>query len=557
MPVIRKPCLKHIKRPKPEMKNRIKKEIKMSVGIKLIIPMVAIIFTIIVLTSVVYNHHQQRIARENIVRTVDSEAYSLFDSLNAMMLTGTINKRDIILKKIRKTPNVREVRVLHGEGHLIQSDNPEHQVQDQWDKKALAGETVSQWIEHEGEPALLYIKPFKATTDYNGVNCLMCHQVSEGTVIGAIRIIYSMSQENKKISKAFWSSVTLSLVVFVVGIALIYLLVRHVIIRPLSEFRRTLYIVDEDNDLSQRIEIESEDELGHTAKVFNVLLSDFQQIIQDVLSASRQMEQSSHALTQITHETMNKVDLQNRQIEQVQQVIDNISRASGQVYEASVKANDATEHAYQDAEKGSEMTTSVSQHLNSLNQTVVDAADGLTLLVEDSNKITGMLQIIKEIAEQTNLLALNAAIEAARAGEQGRGFAVVADEVRTLAQRTQEATLQIDDIIATMTEHSSIAVDKMEQSREETNITNDLAMTSAQSLEEIKQATKTIQQMNAHIVQSVEEQENITHTIHDKMQQLHEYAGDLHNKANETSESGMALQQLSESLARLVSKFKI
>jgi len=532
-------------------------DFKLSLGIKLILPISVIFFVAMAVSSWFFSDHQKQQSEQNILSKMDSLSTSFFDSLNTMMLTGTITNRQIIRKKILLLPNIKEVRVLHGKGHLIKSDDPEHKVVDALDKRALLGEQVNEWLNVDGEPVLVSIKPFKASKNYNGVNCIMCHQVEEGVVIGAIRLTYSMKEEQARISSAFWISTAISFAIFIVGLVLIYLLIRRMVIHPLREFRKTVHIIEDQCDLKQRIEVDSNDELGRTAMVFNSLLSDFQGIINDVVEASQQLGSSSSKLTEITHGTLHDVDAQNTQIGIIGEVLQNLSAASESVYDSAKNADKSAELAYQNSQQGSKITEQVATQLESVLTSVADAAAALKLLVEDSNSISSMLQVIKEIAEQTNLLALNAAIEAARAGEQGRGFAVVADEVRTLAQRTQDSTLDIQAIIEKLEKNSVIAVDKMNKSNEVVKATNEIGLGAEEALEKIHHATKTIREMNIAIVKSTEEKSIIVDAIYNNMEQLTEHASSTQENAHKTDESGQKLNQVAEKLDGIVNKFKI
>jgi len=194
------------------------KKIKISLGTKLILPISAIFFISIAISTLYFMNNQNHVSKINVLDKTQSIATNLFDSLNTMMLTGTITNRKILINKILQIPNVEEVRVLHGKGRLVVSDDPEHKIVDEYDRKAIKGEEVNEWIETDGQPHLLVIKPFKASKNYNGVNCVSCHQVPEGTVIGAIRIMYSMKEEKAQIHNTIWTSTIASLVIFIIGI---------------------------------------------------------------------------------------------------------------------------------------------------------------------------------------------------------------------------------------------------------------------------------------------------------------------------------------------------
>ncbi len=536
------------------MNNKTK---NLSLGVKLLLPIFVIFLVAISVSSWFFIDHQSSESKQKIIEKTDALATNFFDSLNTMMLTGTITNRDLIRKKILQLPSIKDVRVIHGKGHLIKSDAAEHKVVDDFDRRALQGEMISEWIDVDGEPQFLLIKPFKASKDYNGVNCIMCHQVPEGTVVGAIRINYSMLEEHSRLSQSLWTGIGISSIILLVGLALIYLLIRQLIIQPLSEFRKTIYIVEEHKDLTQRINVVSGDELGKTADVFNTLLQEFQNIIKAVLDSSQQLDNSSSQLTEITASTLFDVDAQNIQIGITGEVLQNLSAASESVFGSAKSADSSAELAYQDSQHGREITRQVAEQLDSVLVSVADAASALELLVQDSNSISSMLQVIKEIAEQTNLLALNAAIEAARAGEQGRGFAVVADEVRTLAQRTQEATLEINTIIEKLEKNSAIAVDKMANSNEVVKKTNEVGKGAEEALDKINIATKTIREMNIKIVKSTEEKSYIVDAIYKNMEQLTEHASSTQANAHKTDESSRNINQVASNLDAIVNKFKV
>ncbi|MBT4838228.1 MAG: methyl-accepting chemotaxis protein [Methylococcales bacterium] len=531
--------------------------IKFSLGLKVIFPVSIIFLLSLIVSSWFFINHQQQQSNQSIASKVESMATSLFDSLNTMMLTGTMMNREIIRNKFLQLPNIKEVRVLHGKGHLAVSDNQEHKVLDEWDKKALSGETIKQWLTMNNKPVYLMIKPFLASKDYYGVNCIQCHQVSEHEVIGAIRIMYSMEEDNSANAKVFWSSILISFIIFFIGLILIFILIRHIIINPLSEFRKTIYIIEENKDLNHRIKIASNDELGRTASVFNSLLEEFQVILKKVLGASHELASSSTQLNRITNETLEEVETQNTQINMISEVLDEMSNASEEVHDSAQQADQSTELAHQDSQHGSKVTKQVAIQLSGLNTTVTEASDALTLLFEDSKNISTMLQIIKDIAEQTNLLALNAAIEAARAGEQGRGFAVVADEVRTLAQRTQEATFEIQNIIGELHKHSAIAVDQMSKSNNFASSTTEIASGAEQALDKINQATEMIRQMNSKIVNSVEKQTEIVNEIGLNMTKITNISISSSKKAHETEESSQNILLISEKLENMVSQYKV
>jgi len=250
-------------------------KVNFSVALKVILPLGFIFLISMSISNWFYTSHQTTQSKENILKQMNGVATNYFDSLNTMMLTGTIANRNILKDKILQNKNITELRVLHGKGHLPgSSKGEEHKIKDALDQRVMQGENVIEWGTQEGKPVLYYLKPLPAKKNYNGVNCLICHQVPEDTMVGAIRITYSMEEEEQAISKAFWTGITLNTAIFLVGVALAFFIFRKVVTSPLEEFRRTVHIIEDKKDMKQRIAVDTSDEFGRTADVLNSLLEE-------------------------------------------------------------------------------------------------------------------------------------------------------------------------------------------------------------------------------------------------------------------------------------------
>lgn len=220
------------------------------------------------------------------------------------------------------------------------------------------------------------------------------------------------------------------------------------------------------------------------------------------------------------------------------------------------EADEAVLETQSDTEYGNKVTQLLASQLLELVNSINDASQISLALADDTQNISKVLHTIKEIAEQTNLLALNAAIEAARAGEHGRGFAVVADEVRLLSKKTQDSTFEIQTIIEKLQNNSAIAGDKMTLSAEMASSTTGGAREAEEALQKINEAVGTISLKNKEIVTVAEEQSIITNNISENLQQIHDYSNYSQKKVEETYNSGKQLAELSRKLEQLVNKFK-
>ncbi|QYO71941.1 cache domain-containing protein [Vibrio cholerae] len=351
------------------------------------------------------------------------------------------------------------------------------------------------------------------------------------------------------------SSITLVIVVLV---GIMAILINRSIMHPLELFDRSIKsFASGDADLTARMERFNVPEFSKLSQNFNRFVESLQNIIKRVNQVGQQVVEETNAMsqraTQVDH-------LASNQREETEQVATAMTEMTTTAQEISNNANNAAQSA-KDAEDNAtdvhNIVNAAARSVQALAEEVADASSVIAKLEGDVNNITSSLAVIQDIAEQTNLLALNAAIEAARAGEQGRGFAVVADEVRKLASRTQESTQQIHTMIQQLKAGSDAAVKAMESSQQRSISTVREANAAAEALQKIQASIGTIMDMNALIATATEEQSIVGQEISQRIVVISDQSSESADLANQNRQGSQTLNGRAHELYELVARFKV
>ena len=330
------------------------------------------------------------------------------------------------------------------------------------------------------------------------------------------------------------------------------------IARPLRQMVGMLDdIAKGDGDLTVRLQVDRADELGQIATGFNTFLNKLQNMIRDVVTSVQKVSDSSEYTADIAIRTNQGVQRQMAEIDQVATAVQEMSATAQDVARNATQAAEAANHADHSANDGKRIVEGTSKAISALANEIGRAVGVVQTLAKDSENINAILVAIRGIAEQTNLLALNAAIEAARAGEQGRGFAAGADEVRNLAQKTQQATEEIQSMIQQLQNGTREVVNVMEQSQARTDDSVQQAQAAAQALESITQAVSVINDMNTQIASAAEEQSAVAEDINRNVTNIGQVAGEVAGGADEASGASAELTKLAEQQRRLINQFRV
>ncbi|MET0100855.1 MAG: methyl-accepting chemotaxis protein [Sedimenticola sp.] len=342
-----------------------------------------------------------------------------------------------------------------------------------------------------------------------------------------------------------------------IGIVLAWLSARSVT-RPINQIALAMNdIAEGEGNLTHRLDDSATDETGQLARSFNIFVEKIHQLAKHTANTTDEVIGAVNHTTETTRLISSKVLDQNRETEQVATAIAEMSSTINEIAQNAVSAEDAAKHAEQGAETGKAVVSASADAIDALNSEIRSATEVIGKVESDSEAIGSVLDVIKGIADQTNLLALNAAIEAARAGEQGRGFAVVADEVRNLAIQTQNSASEIETMISHLQQnvHQAVSVMKAGNTAAERNV--EQAERARQSLLEITNAIDTISAMNTRIATASEEQSAVTTDVSNSVTAIRGMSEEAARNAKTSLEVTEKLGALATELQGVVHQFKL
>ena len=289
----------------------------------------------------------------------------------------------------------------------------------------------------------------------------------------------------------------------------------------------------------------------------NSLAEKMQAMIKDIQDSGHKLSYSAESSAAISYQTRQGVDKQQGEIALISTAVSEMTSTAQAVSVSAQQANNATLNVKQEANQSQEVIRMTAASINELAAEVQEASAVIQKLVEDSQNIYSILDVIRGITEQTNLLALNAAIEAARAGEAGRGFAVVADEVRNLAQRTQASTNEVQQMIESLQQGTQKAVQVMDRGQEKANASVQQAAQAGQSLEAILESVNELSDLNAQVASAAEQQSGVAEDINVNLISINKVAEETVAGAEQSTSSSRELTQLSQRLNGIVKQFVI
>lgn len=500
------------------------------------------------------------------VTTVNSNLTKI--SSEMLLLVDDINNTNMNVKVLEKKFNELSATLneLTEEVTIIGEDIPDGLAKDTLEDVTDSVGDIEEIMQREALVSLVnVVAKMKSFTEHVNQQVISINQLSEdlNKVNGLSVDVVEANQSINELSKDFEGEISLSKnsIFLVLLIAILICIMGSIVLirtitKPLRNVSTALKDISEgEGDLTKRLNLTSQDEVGVLANSFDLFVDKIQFIISNTKKVALSLKTLAAQVEELSQTSSESLESEKDQLHLVVSAMTEMSATSKDVAKHVAETSEAAQKANENAENGSEVVQNTIKVISDLKREIINVSDSITKLADNSKNVGSVVEVIDSIAEQTNLLALNAAIEAARAGEQGRGFAVVADEVRSLAARTQQSTQEIRKKIDELQDSANKAVVMMESSKSKTEQGVIEAANVGDSINTIINGISIITNMSAQIATAAGEQSNVAVEMDENLISINNAVDSTSNVADKSLKSANELVEMSLELEGLIEKF--
>ena len=481
--------------------------------------------------------------------------------LTGMMITGTVAQREVFLDQIKQLAIIRDLKVIRGENvsKIFGPGNAKDTTAtDTLEQQVLAsGKEFSEVQSDEKGEYLGVVRPALALKNYLGKDCIACHQVPEQSVLGAVSMKISLNHVNEAVATQRIKSLLAALVVSIPLLAFIYLFIRNFVTTPLDKMVSGLRDISSgEGDLTRRLDIRSNDEIGDAANAFNQMMEKFSALVRHVSESASQVSAAAHTLSASAGQVAASSTQQDAKSAAASTAVEQMLSSIGSIAQGMEHVHEQSRESRRRSGEGNESLSSLMGELGQVEETVKEIADSVTQFVQSTEAITHMTRQVKDIADQTNLLALNAAIEAARAGEQGRGFAVVADEVRKLAEKSSASASEIDAVTHRLAQQADVVRQSIERGLAHIVSSQNSMDAVAEVLASASTSVNEVDSGLDAIAAATDEQRRVSGEVAQNIESIAAMSRDNALAVEQTAASAQQMEMLAENLQSTVGRFR-
>ena len=473
-----------------------------------------------------------------------------------------MKKRAIYLDQIKNSSGMWDLKVVRFDPVVDQFGDGDPDEMDVGPDERIVEGTSKPFFEVRDDPErgeyLKAVFPAINQTDYLGKDCTECHDEHEvGTVLGAVTMEIKLDKAMASVNQASAKLAGATLAVLGLVLIVIYVLVQRAVSAPLREMASRLHdIADGEGDLTQRLPVRGTDEVGRAATYFNQMMEKLQGVIGRLAGSANELANSATRLQSNTEQVRETAQQQSDRTASAASAMEQMSANILSVAQSSGEVLDLAKGSLERAREGNRDVTELTDRLHEVESAVTAITDSVGEFIRHSGSIAKMTGEVKEIADQTNLLALNAAIEAARAGEHGRGFAVVADEVRKLAEKSARSASDIEQVTRDMNSGSGTVQDSIDQGVVSLQQIREAMGRVAEGLSANMASATDVSKGMDNIALATEEQRQATTDAASGVEQIANLAQRTATSIDEASEAAGALERLAADLRREIGSFR-